>query len=224
MRSVILVAGGQGTRMKTDIPKQFLKLNEKPLLYHSIMAFFNFDRDIEIIVVLPENHIKYWEESKMTYLDLPHHQLVVGGETRFHSVKNGLSVAHGNVVAVHDAVRPCVSKKTIAFVYESAEKGNCTVPVIEANETIRLVQSNENKALNRNELRIVQTPQAFPTHLIKQAFELPFENKFTDCASVLEAFGHKIVLSQGNIENIKVTHPGDLELATFYLKSSNIKK
>jgi 2-C-methyl-D-erythritol 4-phosphate cytidylyltransferase len=218
MRSVILVAGGQGMRMKTDVPKQFLLLNEKPLLYHSIMAFFRFDNNIEITVVLPESHVAYWKELSETLSDLPKHQLVIGGETRFHSVKNGLETANGKVIAVHDAVRPCVSQKTIALVFDSAEKGNCTVPVIEANETIRLVQENKSKALNRNELRIVQTPQAFPSKLIKQAFLNPYQSHFTDCASVLESVGNTIELTKGNVENIKVTHPGDLELAHYYLK------
>lgn len=219
MRSVILVAGGQGMRMKTDIPKQFLLLNKKPLLYHSMMAFFHFDSTIEIIVVLPESHIQYWKEFSSECSDLPKHSIVIGGETRFHSVKNGLNKAHGEVIAVHDAVRPCVSEKTIASVFETAEKGNCTVPVIEANETIRLVQDDNNQALNRNQLRIVQTPQAFPAPLIKDAFKSDFQSSFTDCASVLESAGNPIVLCKGNVENIKITHPGDLELAEFFFKT-----
>lgn len=216
-RSVILVAGGQGTRMKSALPKQFLSVNGRPVLYYSIKAFFNFDPDMQLIVVLPEMYHSYWSDLSKKLPDLPTHEIANGGDTRFHSVKNGLALAKGNVIAVHDAVRPLVSQLTLQRGFEAAEDGKCSIPVIPANETIRHVSESGNKALNRNELFIVQTPQVFPSAIIHEAFNTQFQSKFTDCASVVEQAGFSIHLVEGNTENIKITHPGDLALLDFYL-------
>ncbi len=200
--------------MNTAIPKQFLELHGKPILMHSIEIFTKAIPEINIILVLPLPYRKQWETlCKKHNFTIPF-QLADGGETRFHSVKNGLALVPENaVVGIHDAARPLVNLQTIINTFETAEqKGNAS-PAIQINESIRELKNNINKAVDRSAYFIVQTPQCFRSSLIKKAFLQEYHHTFTDDASVLEAMGEKINLIEGNRENIKITTPQDLIIA-----------
>lgn len=216
---VIIVAGGSGTRMKSDVPKQFLELQGKPLLMHTIHSFVNALSDIHIIVVLSSAHQKDWEALCIKHNFSIPHQLTAGGETRFHSVKNGLALVPDDVVVgIHDAARPFVSSSTIINTFKTAaEKGNAT-PAIPLTESIREISDSGNKAVSRDKYRIIQTPQCFVSTRIKKAFLQAYNPSFTDDASVLEADGEKINLVEGNRENIKITTPVDFAIAQQLIK------
>lgn len=213
-KHIIIVAGGSGTRMNTPIPKQFLELHGKPVLMHSIEIFAKAIPEINIILVLPLPYRKEWETLCKKHNFIIPFQLTEGGETRFHSVKNGLALVPENaVVGIHDAARPLVNIQTIINAFETAEqKGNAS-PAIQINESIREVKNNNNKAIDRSTIFIIQTPQCFQSNLIKKAFLQEYRHSFTDDASVLEAMGEKINLIDGNRENIKITTPLDLIIA-----------
>jgi len=216
----IVVAGGSGSRMQSSIAKQFLLLDGKPLLMHTIAAFDNCALRPEILLVLNIHQHRYWEELCQTYnFEIPH-QLIKGGEQRFHSVKNGLKVIKGNgIVAVHDAVRPLVSPALILKSFQIAEeRGNCVVGIKPTDSVRRIFEDSKNEALNRNELALIQTPQTFRIDLLKKAYQVPFRNDFTDDASVAEYSGQKINLIEGERENIKITYPEDLDIASFFIK------
>ena len=203
---VIIVAGGSGTRMNNAVPKQFILLQGKPILMHTIEKFSSSIPDIHIIVVLNLQLNDEWQLlCKHHNFNIPH-TLVGGGETRFHSVKNGLnSVPENSVVGVHDAARPLVNTHTISTAFKTAEeKGNAT-PAISLNESIRQVDGETNKAVDRNKYMIIQTPQCFHSSILKKAFEQEYTPSFTDDASVAETIGVKINLIEGNRENIKIT-------------------
>lgn len=216
-RYAILVAGGKGLRMGSDIPKQFLPLRGRPVLMHTIDVFRRTYPDIHIILVLPREQQDYWRQlCGLHDYDV---ELCVadGGETRFHSVHNGLSqIPDGarGVVGVHDGVRPFVSPETIRRCYEAAEEFGAVVPVVPVVETVRQVLADgSSMTVDRNAYRLVQTPQTFDIQLLKKAYGQPFDPFFTDDASVVEAMGHPIKLVEGNNENIKLTNPADLKLA-----------
>lgn len=200
--------------MNTPIPKQFLELHGKPVLMHSIEIFAKAIPEINIILVLPLPYRKEWETLCKKHNFIIPFQLTEGGETRFHSVKNGLALVPENaVVGIHDAARPLVNIQTIINAFETAEqKGNAS-PAIQINESIREVKNNNNKAIDRSTIFIIQTPQCFQSNLIKKAFSQEYRHSFTDDASVLEAMGEKINLIEGNRENIKITTPLDLIIA-----------
>lgn len=200
--------------MNTPIPKQFLELHGKPVLMHSIEIFAKAIPEINIILVLPLPYRKEWETLCKKHNFIIPFQLTEGGETRFHSVKNGLALVPENaVVGIHDAARPLVNIQTIINAFETAEqKGNAS-PAIQINESIREVKNNNNKAIDRSTIFIIQTPQCFQSNLIKKAFSQEYRHSFTDDASVLEAMGEKINLIDGNRENIKITTPLDLIIA-----------
>jgi 2-C-methyl-D-erythritol 4-phosphate cytidylyltransferase len=215
----VIVAGGKGNRMKSDpkafgLPKQFIKLGSKPILMHTIEQFYNADQTIQIILVLPSEQIKYWQELRTTYgFEVPV-LVTAGGPTRFHSVKNGLSlISESGVVAVHDGVRPFVSKETILNGYEMASRTKSAIPVVQLVDSIRMVDEKVNTALNRSDYRLVQTPQVFDVDLLQAAYKQPFSDSYTDDASVVEANGHLVSLFEGNPENIKITTPFDLIVA-----------
>ena len=217
--NVIIVAGGTGSRMQSKIPKQFIEINGKPILIHTIEKFIEFDEFINIIVAV---HKDYLTEANFMlaehFLD-KNIQIVVGGDTRFHSVKNGLNcISNKNdIVGIHDAARPLVSVETIKRCYETAaQKGNA-IPVAPVNESLRMVTNGINKAVSRDDYKIVQTPQCFVVSKIKEAFEQPFSPFFTDDATVLEGMDESINLVEGNSENIKITNPSDLKIAELYL-------
>jgi len=207
----VIVAGGKGERMLSEIPKQFMLLKNKPILMHTIEAFFNFDNSIKIILVLPQKHIPLWQELCKKYDFQIDCSTVEGGEERFFSVKNGLNLVEKNsLVAIHDGVRPWVSKKTLENCFTTAEILGNAVPVVPVNESIRWVENGTNRHINRTNLRIVQTPQVFHSQILKAAYLQDFNEIFTDDASVAEAFGEKINLVEGNMENIKITTQHDL--------------
>ena len=216
-RYAILVAGGKGLRMGSDIPKQFLPLRGRPVLMHTIDVFRRTYPDIHIILVLPREQQDYWRQLCGQHGYDVELCVADGGETRFHSVRNGLSQipddARG-VVGVHDGVRPFVSPETIRRCFESAEEFGAVVPVVPVVETVRQVLADGNSmTVDRNAYRLVQTPQTFDIQLLKKAYGQPFDPFFTDDASVVEAMGHPIKLVEGNNENIKLTNPADLKLA-----------
>ena len=217
----LIVAGGSGSRMNADVPKQFLLLNDKPVLMHTIERFHEYDNAIEIIVVLPEAQFPLWENLCHEYKCI-RHQLVAGGSVRFESVKNGLSRIQGDgIVAIHDGVRPLVSFETIGRCFEVARlKGNA-IPVMPVIESLRMIDGENSKAVDRSSFVTIQTPQVFSVSEIKAAYNQPFSEVFTDDASVLEAAGSAINLVQGNIENIKITHPADLIFAGMLIKNRN---
>ena len=218
-RYVVIVAGGSGSRMGSDIPKQFLEIGGKPVLMHTIETFRKFDAGINIILVLPEPQISYWEQLCYRFRFGIDHRITAGGETRFNSVKNGLTLINSEgVIGVHDGVRPFVSELTLQNTYETAETKGNAVPVIDAFESIRQVTEEGNKALDRSGIKLVQTPQVFLSGQLFKAYELPYSDTFTDDASVVEAAGFSINLVEGNRENIKITTPFDLKLAEVMLK------
>lgn len=216
-RYAILVAGGKGLRMGSDIPKQFLPLRGRPVLMHTIDVFRRTYPDIHIILVLPREQQDYWRQLCGQHDYDVELCVADGGETRFHSVHNGLSqIPDGarGVVGVHDGVRPFVSPETIRRCYEAAEECGAVVPVVPVVETVRQVLADgSSMTVDRNAYRLVQTPQTFDIQLLKKAYGQPFDPFFTDDASVVEAMGHPIKLVEGNNENIKLTNPADLKLA-----------
>lgn len=217
---VIIVAGGIGSRMKSDRPKQFIDLAGVPIIIRSIRCFLNYNPAITTIISVHKNYKTYLEglieKSDLKNFDI---RITIGGESRFDSVKNGLALIENQnaIVGIHDAARPFVSLQTITNCYETAFiKGNA-VPCISMNESLRKISNNVNNSVNRNEYKIIQTPQCFLVSKIKKAFELEYSKMFTDDATVLESTGENIVLVEGNEENIKITSPHDLRIATAML-------
>ena len=200
--------------MNNSVPKQFLLLAGKPVLFHTINAFFSYNNEISIILVLPSSQISQWKElCDENHLTIPHN-IVEGGETRFHSVKNGLkSIEEAGLIAIHDGVRPLVSNETISRVYNTAEKLGTAIPVLSVNDSIREISNKTNKSVNRNNLKIVQTPQCFKSEIINKAYQQSYNEMFTDDATVVEKTGEEIFLVDGNNENIKITTAIDLLIA-----------
>ncbi len=214
----VIAAGGSGARMNLDLPKQFVVIDKKPLLMHSIEAFLHYDPYIELVVVLPEAFFSLWEkackESNFTHK----HTLAIGGPTRFHSVKSGLKhIPSGVLVAIHDGARPLVSKTTIQNTFFFAEKYGNAIAAIEVSDSLRIKDHALSKPLPRRQVRIVQTPQCFKSDLIKDAYNQNYHEDYTDDATVLESKGHTIRLVEGNKENIKVTTQEDLVYASALL-------
>ncbi|WP_158828091.1 2-C-methyl-D-erythritol 4-phosphate cytidylyltransferase [Mucilaginibacter lacusdianchii] len=214
----IIVAGGSGTRMQSAVPKQFLLLNGKPVLMHTLEAFYSSQLKPELIVVLPVNYHEYWTYLCTQYeFKLPHH-LVSGGVTRFHSVKNGLQLVPDDaLVAVHDAVRPMVDTATIEEAYQQAALVGSVVVAVKSRDSVRQVTGNKTKSLIREEIYLVQTPQTFQANLLKKAYELPYQDSFTDDASVAEQAGNTIQIVEGSYQNFKITFPEDIALAEILL-------
>ena len=216
---VIIVAGGSGQRMGTDLPKQFLELCGKPILMHTLQRFFDFDPQSELILVLPEAQQQLWQALCLKYSFTLPHRVVFGGPTRFQSVKNGLKlVPEDSLVMIHDGVRPLVSVDTLERCCQMAkEKGNA-IPVLPVNESLRMIKSQQNVAVDRSQYFSVQTPQTFLSGQILKAFEQPYDPSFTDDASVAERAGYAIHMVEGNTSNIKITTPTDLVIAEAFLK------
>ena len=211
----IIVAGGKGLRMGGEVPKQFLPINGKPILMHTIEVFRKALDGIEIILVLPADQHEYWQKLCQDYNFCSPELIAKGGETRFHSVKNGLAFLPDDedaVVGIHDGVRPFISKETIQRCYAAAAGGRAVVPVVPVVETIRqILPDGKSITRPRDEYRLVQTPQTFPLVMLKKAYEQPYLETFTDDASVVEAMGEEILMVEGNRENIKITTPSDLK-------------
>lgn len=212
----VIVAGGSGSRMGSTTPKQFLFLHDKPVLYYSLKAFLEAFDDLQIILVLPEDYTDMGREIIDAYFDYTRIQITNGGETRFHSVKNGLSlVEKDSIVFVHDAVRCLVSFDLIHRCYVNALGIGSAVPVIRCKDSVRLLneEGNDNEVLDRNKVVLVQTPQTFHSRILLPAFEIDYKERFTDEATVVEAYGLKISLVEGEENNIKLTRPIDLAIA-----------
>ena len=217
MDYIIIVAGGKGLRMGGDIPKQFLPVAGIPVLMRTMMRFREYSPDIQIILVLPKAQQEYWNSlCRQHQFNIPY-LLADGGKTRFHSVQNGLALVPDDadgVVGVHDGVRPFVSVDTIRRCYDEARSSKAVVPVIPVVETVRHLAANgSSRTVPRDEYRLVQTPQCFDIQLLKAANKQPYNDGFTDDASVVEAYGYSIMLVDGNRENIKITTPGDMKMA-----------
>lgn len=214
----VIAAGGSGARMNLDLPKQFVEIAGKPVIFHTIEAFLNYDRNVELVVVLSESFFPFWEKLCMELNFTHQHTLAIGGPTRFHSVKSGLKhVPNGVLVAIHDGARPLVSKKTIQNSFFFAEKYGNAIAAIEVFDSLRIKDHALSKPLSRTHVRIVQTPQCFKSDLIKDAYNQNYHEEFTDDATVLETKGHTIRLVEGNKENIKVTTKEDLVYANALL-------
>ena len=225
---VIIVAGGKGLRMGTDIPKQFLPIGGKPVLMRTLERFREYAADLQIILVLPKAQQDYWKQLCKEYDFRIEYQLTDGGETRFHSVQNGLALVPDDaegVVGVHDGVRPFPSVEVIRNCYETARTAKAVIPVIPIVETVRhlVSESNTQRSITvpRGDYRLVQTPQTFDIQLLKAANRQPYNDGFTDDASVVEAYGFDITLVEGNRENIKITTPFDMTIAETLLNNNN---
>lgn len=216
---VLIVAGGKGLRMGSDLPKQFLPIGGKPILMHTIDTFYTYSRDMRIILVLPRDQQAFWLDlCRKHCFDRPL-QIADGGETRYHSVKNGLALVETPaLVGVHDGVRPFVSSDVIGRCYAEALKKRAVVPCVGVVETVRHLQGGGSVTVPRDEYRLVQTPQVFDAALLKQAYAQAYLPQFTDDASVVEAMGVPVSLVEGNRENIKITTPFDLKIALALLE------
>ena len=216
MDYIIIVAGGKGLRMGSDIPKQFLPIGGKPVLMRTLERFREYAADLQIILVLPQGQQDYWRELCQQYHFTVEYTLANEGETRFHSVQNGLALIPDNaegVVGVHDGVRPFPSVEVIRNCYETAREKKAVIPVIPIVETVRHLKDETSVTVPRGDYRLVQTPQTFDIQLLKAANRQPYNDGFTDDASVVEAFGFDVTLVEGNRENIKITTPYDLKVA-----------
>ena len=212
----IIVAGGVGKRMESHLPKQFLMLKNKPVLYYTIKAFLDAYEDIQLVLVLPDEYTDLGREIIDAYFDYRRIQITAGGETRFHSVQNGLRLLRGEgMVFVHDAVRCLVTPALIHRCYEHALSVGSAVPVVRTKDSVRMLneEQNDNEVLDRTKVVLVQTPQTFHSRILKPAFEIDYKERFTDEATVVEAFGLKISLVEGEDNNLKITRPVDLLLA-----------
>ncbi|TAH27176.1 MAG: 2-C-methyl-D-erythritol 4-phosphate cytidylyltransferase [Cytophagales bacterium] len=218
----IIVAGGSGTRMQSDIPKQFMLLNGKPVLMHTIEVFTQCAFPVEIFLVLPENHIEFWNQLCTAYSFMVPHQVVKGGNSRCDSVNNGLAMikTKEGLVAIHDGVRPLVSVEIIEASFYKAETSGNAVASVALKDSIRSVREDKNEALPRSQFRLMQTPQTFELNLIKKAYlNANKEVEFTDDASVLESIGGEINLINGSYDNLKITTPEDLLIASAILSN-----
>jgi len=217
---IIIVAGGSGKRIKGNIPKQFIVVNGKPLIVFTMEKFFAYNHAIQMCVVVHKDYQQHMKDLIQNYFPGKTIQTTIGGDTRFDSVKKGLELIEESnaVVGIHDAARPMVSVDTIKRCFEmAAQKGNA-IPVVDVIESLRVIENNSNKAVNRTNYKVIQTPQCFNINAIKKAFEQDYSSLFTDDASVLERTGEKIILVEGNTGNIKITHDTDLILAQHLLK------
>lgn len=217
---VIIVAGGKGSRMKSELPKQFMTIHNRPVIIHTLEKFYTWKPDMHVVVVMNESFMDNWNELKERSFPDKEITAVAGGNTRFQSVKNGLSkLKHSGVVAIHDAARPCVSVRVIGDCFRVATLKKTAIPVLQVHESLRKIENDDSSnSVNRNDFVTVQTPQCFHTELIKEAYKVDFDSRFTDDASVVESLGDEIHLVPGNRENVKVTEPSDLVLAEVFLR------
>ena len=210
----VIVAGGIGTRMNSNIPKQFLLIKNKPVLYYTINTFLKSYEDMQIILVLPEEHVSAGQEIIDAFFDYSRIKIVTGGRTRFHSVQNGLNlITEESIVFVHDAVRCLLTVDLIKLCYNTALEHGSAIPVIDCKDSVRLIKGEDSKAIERSTVKLVQTPQSFHTKILLPAFNIDYKDKFTDEATVVEAFGLQVNLVKGEEGNIKITQPLDLIVA-----------
>ncbi len=210
----VIVAGGSGTRMGGLIPKQFMLLKEKPLLYYTLKSFLEAFADLQVILVLPVDYTDMGREIIDAYFEKDRIRITAGGDTRFQSVKNGLVLAEkDSIIFVHDAVRCLLSKELIHRCYEKTVETGTAVPVITSKDSVRLLNQEGSDAIDRSKVMLVQTPQAFHGKILLPAFQIDYKDKFTDEATVVEAFGMKVSLVEGEENNIKITTPLDILIA-----------
>lgn len=218
----LIVAGGRGLRMGSEIPKQFLLLSGKPVLMHSILAFRKFEADIPVTVVLPEDQIEFWQDLCRKHRFAEAHDITSGGETRWHSVKNGLELIEGEgLVAIHDGVRPLIFPDVISRLFEEAAIHSNAIPAVTPTNSLRWQDEKGNRIIDRSFIKIIQTPQVFELNKLKKAYVHPYESSFTDDASVWEKAGYKVHLAQGQDTNIKITNPEDLPMAQALMATLN---
>lgn len=219
----VIVAGGNGVRMNSEIPKQFLLIKNKPVLYYTINAFLEAYQDMEIILVLPAEHMGKGQEIIDGFFDNSKFRITAGGRTRFHSVQNGLfQIREECIVFVHDGVRCLLSKELIHRCYEAAVSLGNAVPAIDCKDSVRILTAEGNEPVDRNEIKLVQTPQTFHSKIILPAFNIDYKDQFTDEATVVEAFGLKINLVEGERNNIKITNREDLALAELLMNAETM--
>ena len=220
----IIVAGGMGSRMKVNMPKQFLHLKNKPILFYTLDTFLKSFEELQIILVLPQDYIEAGQEIINEYFNQDRIKITVGGDTRFQSVKNGLQlITEDSIVFVHDGVRCLLSVDLIHRCYQSAVEFGSAIPVINSKDSVRLVLEQGNEALERDRVKLVQTPQTFQSKILLPAFGVDYQDKFTDEATVVEAFGMKVHLVVGEEQNIKITQPIDLLLAEGIINAAGEK-
>ena len=220
----IIVAGGMGSRMKVNMPKQFLHLKNKPILFYTLDIFLKSFEELQIILVLPQDYIEAGEDIINEFFNKDRIKITVGGSTRFQSVKNGLQlITEDSIVFVHDGVRCLLSVDLIHRCYQSAVEFGSAIPVINSKDSVRLVLEQGNEALERDRVKLVQTPQTFQSKILLPAFAVDYQDKFTDEATVVEAFGMKVHLVEGEEQNIKITQPIDLLLAEGIINAANEK-
>ena len=216
----LVVAGGKGTRISSKTPKQFLELNGLPVLIHTLLAFYRYSEDITVILVLPEGDLQTWQSLCLRYKFTKPVILQKGGETRFQSVRNGLEkIENEGLVAIHDGVRPLVSENIIATSFRLASVHQSAIAAMPLKESIRMMDHDKTRAVDRSKYRLIQTPQTFSVSLIKKAYEMQEDLSLTDDASVAENSGHVISLFEGSYENIKITTTEDLIIADALLKA-----
>ena len=217
----VIVAGGIGTRMKNTTPKQFLLVKNKPVLYYTIDTFLKSYEDMQIILVLPEEHVAAGQEIIDAFFNYSRIKIVTGGRTRFHSVQNGLNLINQeSIVFVHDAVRCLLTVDLIKLCYTVALEHGSAIPVIDCKDSVRLIKGEDSRAIERNTIKLVQTPQTFHSKILLPAFKIDYKDKFTDEATVVEAFGLKVQLVQGEENNFKITRPVDLVMAEHLLSAN----
>ncbi|MGB2704085.1 MAG: 2-C-methyl-D-erythritol 4-phosphate cytidylyltransferase [Chitinophagaceae bacterium] len=210
----IIVAGGTGTRMGRSLPKQFILLKDKPVLYYTLKTFLESYTDLQIILVLPVEFTDMGQEIIDAYFDKERIKITAGGDTRFQSVKNGLALVDDEaIIFVHDGVRCLLSKELIHRCYAQAVETGTAIPAIISKDSIRLLTEEGNKAYDRNKVMLIQTPQTFHSKILLPAFQIDYKDKFTDEATVVEAYGMKVSLVEGEENNIKITRPIDLLIA-----------
>jgi len=210
----IIVAGGAGTRMGGTVPKQFMLLKDKPVLYYTLKAFIEAYDDLQIVLVLPVDYTDMGQEIIDAYFDNERIRITAGGDTRFQSVKNGLALVEDEaIIFVHDGVRCLLSKELIHRCYTQAVETGTAIPAIVSKDSIRIVSEDSNEAFDRNRVMLIQTPQTFHSKILLPAFQIDYKDKFTDEATVVEAYGLKVSLVEGEENNIKITRPIDLLIA-----------
>ena len=218
----LIVAGGKGTRIKSNVPKQFIELNGRPILLHTVEAFYRYSSGLTVILVLPEDDVEIWNGICKKFNFTGSVILQKGGATRFQSVRNGLDRIEGEgLVAIHDGVRPLVSEDIIGASFRLAAIHHCAVAAVRLKESLRMTDQDSTKAVDRSRYRLIQTPQTFEVQLIKKAYQIVEDVSLTDDASVAEKAGHRISLFEGSFENIKITTPEDLVMAEALMTARN---
>ena len=211
-KSIIITAGGIGKRMESELPKQFLLLGSKPVLIHALERFFEFDPNAQLIITLPKDWVNHWKELLTKYNTQIPHELVDGGNERFHSIQNALTICTGDQIAIHDGVRPLVSISTIERCFNGLQLSNAVVPVLSLKDSIRMGKPEISESVDRSNYYLVHTPQCFEANSLKKAYLQGYQPHFTDDASVVEAMGICPLLVLSNEENIKITSPTDLKI------------